>query len=69
MLGIRLKPEDENRLADHARSLGKPTSAMAREWIMERLQRESVDEKLRRAARILAAHDREDDYIESDLDD
>lgn len=69
MLGIRLKPEAEALLARHARSLGRQKSAVARDWIMERLERESIDSQMRRAAGILAAHDREEDYTESDMDD
>ena len=69
MLGIRLKPEAEEKLARHARAVGRQKSAIARDWILERLDRESIDEQMRRAARILAAHDREEDYTESDMDD
>ena len=69
MLGIRLSVEDEQRLARHARDLGRAKSVVARDWILERLERESIDERMRRAARILAAHDREEDYTESDVDD
>lgn len=69
MLGIRLKPDAEDKLSRYARALGRQKSAVARDWILERLERESIDEKMRRAAQILAAHDREEDYIESDLDD
>ena len=69
MLGIRLKPEAEEKLARHARSLGRQKSAIARDWILERLDRESIDEQMRKAARILAAHDRPEDYTESDMDD
>lgn len=69
MLGIRLSQQEEALLARHARDLGRPKSALARDWIMERLERESVDAQMRRAAQILAAHDREEDYTESDLDD
>jgi hypothetical protein len=36
---------------------------------LERLERESIDEQMRRAARILATHDRPEDYTESDFDD
>lgn len=69
MLGIRLSAETERLLDRHARELGKPKSALARQWIVERLERESVDRELRDAARVLARHDREDDYIEADFDD
>ncbi|MBK8628882.1 MAG: hypothetical protein IPN84_01340 [Sphingomonadales bacterium] len=69
MLGIRLKPDAEAMLARHAKSVGRPKSVVARDWIMDRLERESIDEEMRRAARLLAAHDREEDYTESDMDD
>ncbi|MFD1611738.1 hypothetical protein ACFSCW_07990 [Sphingomonas tabacisoli] len=69
MLGIRLSPEAEKELARHARALGRGKSVVAREWILERLERESIDAQMRRAAQILAQHDREEDYTESDLDD
>lgn len=69
MLGIRFKPEFEEQLARHAKALGKPTSTMARDWILERFERESANTQMRRAAQILAAHDREADYTESDMDD
>ncbi|MGJ3626103.1 ribbon-helix-helix protein, CopG family [Sphingomonas sp. MMS24-JH45] len=59
MLGIRLKPEEEERLERHARDLGRPKSAIVREWIVERLERDSVDAQLRRAAQILAASERD----------
>ena len=69
MLGIRLSAEDEQRLARHARDVGRAKSVVARDWILERLEREAIDERMRRAACILAAHDREEDYTESDVDD
>ena len=56
-------------MANHAREVGRQKSVLARDWIMERLERESIDEQMRRSARILAAHDRPEDYTESDLDD
>jgi predicted DNA-binding protein len=69
MLGIRLSAEAEAALANHAREVGRQKSVLARDWIMERLERESIDEQMRRAARILAAHDRPGDYTESGFDD
>jgi len=54
MLGIRLKPEDEKQLDRQARALGMPKSALVREWIKERLQRDSIDEEMRIAARLHA---------------
>lgn len=61
MLGIRLKPEEEALLDRHARALGRPKSALAREWIRERLDRESTDAKIRRAAEFIAGHERNRD--------
>ena len=54
MLGIRLDASTEAALDRHARALGRPKSVIARDWIVERLERESVDEELRRAAEHLA---------------
>lgn len=53
MLGIRLTEQEDRRLARHASDTGRPKSALARAWIMERLERESVDEKIRVAAKLL----------------
>ena len=55
MLGIRLNGEDEGRLARHARERGRAKSAIAREWIVERLDREATDEQIRLAASVDAA--------------
>jgi hypothetical protein len=55
MLGIRLSRAEEERLERHARSLGRPKSSLAREWIVERLDRESLDGEFRRQAASLAA--------------
>ncbi len=55
MLGIRLKPDEEMMLSRHARILGRQKSVIAREWIMERLRRESVDLEMRRAVDIIEA--------------
>jgi predicted transcriptional regulator len=57
MLGIRLSPEAEEALERHARALGRGKSVIAREWIMERLERESIDAQLRRASRLLSQAD------------
>lgn len=67
MLGIRLSPEAEERLARHASDAGRPKSVIARDWIMDRLDREEVDTLIRNAAR-LHAGDRER-IITSALDD
>lgn len=58
MLGIRLPEEADERLARHAREAGRPKSAIARDWILQRLEREEVDELIRNAAKLHAA-DRE----------
>lgn len=55
MLGIRLDEEAERRLARHARELGRPKSVIARDWILERLEREEVDDLIRNAAKLHAA--------------
>ena len=54
MLGLRLKPEDEDRLSRHARDLGRSKSAIVREWIVDRLEREDIDEQIKRAAALHA---------------
>ena len=67
MLGIRLKPEEEIMLTRHAKTLGRQKSVVAREWIMERLQRESIDTEMRRAAEIIATSESPDyDYLADD---
>ncbi|KQT33588.1 hypothetical protein ASG29_06045 [Sphingomonas sp. Leaf412] len=58
MLGVRLKPEEEDRLARHARELGRTKSAIVREWIVEKLDRETTDALVARAAARIAAADR-----------
>lgn len=55
MLGIRLSDQAEKRLARYARDVGRPKSVIARDWIMERLDREAVDEMIRHAAELHAA--------------
>lgn len=55
MLGVRLRPEEEERLARHARDIGRSKSAIVRDWIVERLKRDDVDELIRRAAKLHAA--------------
>lgn len=54
MLGIRLSPDAEERLARHAKALGRGKSVIAREWILERLERESIDAEMRRVSEYLA---------------
>jgi predicted transcriptional regulator len=55
MLGIRLSDRDEQRLSRHAQESGRPKSVIVREWIQDRLDREEVDEQIRRAAALHAA--------------
>lgn len=55
MLGIRLSADEELRLDRYAREHGRPKSALAREWIVERLERESIDRKIADAAALFAA--------------
>ena len=55
MLGIRLDEEAERRLARHALESGRPKSVIARDWILERLEREDIDVLMRRAAELHAA--------------
>lgn len=58
MLGIRLSAEAEKRLARHAREHGRPKSVIARDWILDRLEREEMDTLIRNAAALHGA-DRE----------
>lgn len=67
MLGIRLPAEAEKELERHARAVGRGKSVVAREWILERLQRESVDEQVRRAAAYLASHEDAEERAASEL--
>ena len=66
MLGIRLSADAEARLERHARETGRPKSMIARDWIVERLDREEADGRIRDAAalhagsRESAANDRDD---------
>jgi predicted DNA-binding protein len=71
MLGIRLPEEAEKRLERHARAVGRGKSVVAREWILERLERESIDAQMRRAAEALAepAGPEAGDASDQDADD
>ena len=69
MLGLRLSPEVEKSLDRYARDVGRSKSVIVRDWIVEGLERDSIDGQLRHAARILAAFDRASDDIEGDLDE
>ncbi len=54
-------------LARHAKTLGRQKSVVAREWIMERLQQDSVDVEMRRAAEIIATSENSDyDHLTND---
>lgn len=46
MLGIKLNSADEERFSRFAREMRRPKSALAREWIMDRLDREEIDRKI-----------------------
>ena len=54
MLGIRLPTEAEKRLERHAKAVGRGKSVVAREWILDRLEREEMDKKIRNAAALHA---------------
>ena len=69
MLGLRLSPEIEASLERYSRDVGRPKSVIVRDWIVERLERDSIDERLRRAAQVLAREDRPEDDIDTDFDD
>ena len=49
MLGVRLNSNDEERLNRVARETGRPKSALARDWIKDRLDREEIDAKIANA--------------------
>ncbi len=59
MLGIRLNREIEQRLDRYARDIGRAKSVVVRDWIVERLERESVDETMRRATASLRDADKD----------
>lgn len=69
MLGIRLSADEEDRLARHAREVGSPKSALAREWILDRLDRDSADALVARAAAVIAAHERTHERSDSGFDE
>lgn len=52
MLGIKLKPEEEAQLERFARDTRRAKSTVAREWILERLEREDIDKKIARASEL-----------------
>ncbi|MES2753049.1 MAG: hypothetical protein V4659_00120 [Pseudomonadota bacterium] len=49
-----MTPDEEARLARYARERGRPKSALAREWIVQRLQRDDIDEQVRVSAEVNA---------------
>ena len=49
MLGVRLNADDEKRLSRFAQESGRPKSALVRDWIMDRLDREEIDRKIANA--------------------
>ena len=55
MLGVRLKPDEEERLTRHAHDIGRSKSAIVRDWIVERLRQEDADELIRRATKLHSA--------------
>lgn len=57
MLGVRLKPATEVKLDRHARAVGRPKSSLVRDWIEERLEHDSVDAQVQRAAEHIARHE------------
>ena len=68
MLGIRLQPEQEAMLARHARDVGRPKSNVARDWILERLEHESIDAEMRLAARVVREADKIDTMVDRDAE-
>jgi predicted DNA-binding protein len=56
MLGVRLPIEAEEMLERHARATGRAKSVLAREWIIEGLERKSIDAEMRRAAEAIASN-------------
>lgn len=68
MLGIRLPDEAERMLSRHANAVGRGKSVIAREWIMERLERVSIDEEMRQAAKMIAAATTKEDLQQLDAD-
>ena len=50
MLAIKLEPQDEIRLAQLAKDLGRVTNDVVRDWVLARMDREDVDAKIRNFA-------------------
>ncbi|MGI4876123.1 MAG: hypothetical protein ACRYG4_01405 [Janthinobacterium lividum] len=50
MLGIELEAHDDARLDRMAENAGRSKSAVARDWILARMEREDVDAKIRNFA-------------------
>ncbi|MGK6319960.1 hypothetical protein [Sphingomonas sp. DT-204] len=68
MLGVRLPEDVERKLDRYARAVGRTKSMIVRDWIVERLDRDSIDEQMRRAAAVIAAHETDVDRIARDSD-
>lgn len=68
MLGIKFQPAEEERFERYARDCRRPKSALAREWILERLDRESIDAEVGRAAAIIATHTTAEELVEHERD-
>ncbi len=66
MLGVRLESSLERELGNYAREIGRTKSDVVRELILKHLEKESVDEGMRHACRILAENDDPQDYIDID---
>lgn len=49
MLGVRLDATDEERLTRFSKEMRRPKSALVREWIRDRLDREEIDRKIANA--------------------
>lgn len=66
MLGLRLSREIEDSLDRYARDVGRSKSVIVRDWIVERLERDSIDEQMRHAAKVLATEHGSNDEVDSD---
>ncbi|MFC3581265.1 hypothetical protein [Sphingomonas hylomeconis] len=47
-----MSDDAEDRLTRYARDVGRPKSVIARDWIIERLEREAIDDLLRNASKL-----------------
>lgn len=69
MIGVRLDPGLEAAFAKEVGRIGRSKSDVVRDLIADFISRRSMDAKIARTAKVLAAHDRDEDYTESDMDD